>query len=409
MAISRAGQLPIDFEYRRSSSKVPKDLLEAFARNMHRFLTFVFDGDMTTVDFSRPAPLLRKFVYDGWPWAGVIPPDFLGSSIGQLRELHLRAAIFPAVCPALETVRHLRATYPEHRERQGYTPHFDRLFDLCPRLEVLHLHDLEGAAGVELPRGPAPQTLRNVKLNSWWHCDLSQLYTAWQLHSVPDVQLETGLQCSSTIVALVAGALELAMTSDPEDEEKVLIVAHLSNSRNRTFAWDDVRNGCGPAPLLAAVLKDGAAFAQMQALDVPLSALRLALPAARHWPRLAHLTVRIYEYDPFDGDDDEFAQQSDKPPFDIGVPEFRLRWTFLECLRNAPALETLLLKVHMADGSESPSLDDARNLREQLFALSDCIPREVSVYGFPDVVVHALLPGEMDNPRVAFMADNLDG
>ncbi|EJD39730.1 hypothetical protein AURDEDRAFT_187242 [Auricularia subglabra TFB-10046 SS5] len=372
MAVSRAGQLPLDFEYTQMSPMPTQSMLKAVSQYFPRFRSFKWTCYPGYIDISRPAPLLRELGCSEWMCS--IPRDFLGGRAGALRTLHLDDAVFPETCPALARVTDLRARYPEFAD-DGRRFHY--IFDLCPRLEVLHLRDLDGAPGGELPAGPAPRTLRKVALDAWTSCDLLQLYAVWGLEAVADVQLRMPLGASVRIAPFIDGAVELSLLFEG-DQEAVHIVAELSDGRTRKLTGDDVGD---PVAVLAEMLQDGAALSHMQRLIVPLSVLGRALAGAHHWPALSHLIVHIYA-------DDMHPD---------GAP--RSSWAHLNCLRSAPALESLALHIHAPN---MVTVDDARNIREHLSTLTRCILREVQVYGFPKAVVREMRARDDDGPRILF-------
>ncbi|EJD32763.1 hypothetical protein AURDEDRAFT_178140 [Auricularia subglabra TFB-10046 SS5] len=80
MAVSRSGRLPIDFEY-RSHRWSPPSLTTGMSGSAG-------GPSSNPIDVSRPAPSIREFI-SGGP-RNVIPKEFLGDSIGQLRNLELQ-------------------------------------------------------------------------------------------------------------------------------------------------------------------------------------------------------------------------------------------------------------------------------------------------------------------------------
>ncbi|EJD39734.1 hypothetical protein AURDEDRAFT_187244 [Auricularia subglabra TFB-10046 SS5] len=372
MAVSRAGQLPLDVEYTQISPMPTQSMLKAVGQYFPRFRSFKWTCYPGYIDLSLPAPLLREFCCSEWMCS--IPQDFLGGRAGALRTLHLDDAVFPETCPALARVTDLRARYPEFADEGGRLLH---IFDLCPRLEVLRLRDLDGVPGRELPAGPAPRTLRKVTLDAWTSCDLLLLYAVWELEAVADVQLRMPLGASLRIAPFIGGAVELSVLFDG-DRDAVHITAELPDARTRKVTCDDVGD---PVATLAEMLRDGAALSHMQTLSVPLGVLGRALAGAHHWPALSHLIVHIYA-------DDMHPD---------GAP--RSSWAHLNCLRSAPALESLALHIQT---HSMVTVDDARNLREHLSTLTGCIPREVQVYGFPRAVVREMRANDDDGPRILF-------
>ncbi|EJD40400.1 hypothetical protein AURDEDRAFT_170581 [Auricularia subglabra TFB-10046 SS5] len=364
-------------------------MVEAVDRYFARFHSINWSCNPSTVDISRPAPLLREFYCS--EWMCILPRDFLGGAVGALRTLHLHDSVFPESCPALETVTDLEASYPEFSEEDR---RFYRIFDLCPRLEVLRLRDLEGDPGDELPTGPAPRTLRKVVLESIWQsCNVVQLYTLWGLESVPDVRLRMQFGVSFRIAPFIDGAIEILVRFD--DSQDMHLRARLSGARKRVLKCERPANVYTEeiANFLVEMLRHGAALSHMKSLRVPLSVLGSALSGAYHWPRITHLTVNVCAADVL----------VHSYHMANGYPQ--LRWTPLECLCSAPSLESLALHVY-ADGMLT--FVDARNLRGYLSTLSGCIPSDVQVHGFPEAVAREMMAHDGDGPRIAFSERDLE-
>ncbi|EJD39723.1 hypothetical protein AURDEDRAFT_116054, partial [Auricularia subglabra TFB-10046 SS5] len=237
---------------------------------------------------------------------------------------------------------------------------FDRIFDLCPRLEILELRY------VKFPAGPAPRTLRKVSLAA--RGNLVPLYKDWELEPVADVLLSTGaLNVDFKISTFISGALDLSVLFKYDSE--VCIVAQLPGARLRTYICQDfVDSFLDPVPALIDMLLDGPAVSEMHTLTVPLGVLGPALAASPRWPCLRRLSVHIYHHSNFEGRPYDYYKR--KPPL----------------LRNAPALETLDIHVHLSQASKRPTLEDARDLAARLVPLGSSILREVHVHGFPEDV-----------------------
>ncbi|EJD39724.1 hypothetical protein AURDEDRAFT_187241 [Auricularia subglabra TFB-10046 SS5] len=383
LAVSRAGQLPLDFRYCDPCGLPTDSMVQAVGQYFHRFSSFKWNCGLCAIDINRPAPLLREFCcYD---WMCIVPPDFLGGSVGALRTLHLEGAMFPDSCRTLATVTDLRANYPGFATEN---PRFHLIFDLCPRLKVLHLRHITGEPGRELPAGPAPRTLRKVTLESSRSCDFQQLYTAWGLWFVADVHLRMPFDVSFPLSPVIDEVVGLSVPFESTDD--VHIIAELSGARMRKVTCDDLPDVGYLVPALAEMLQDHAMLSHMQTLSVPLGVLDHALAGAYHWPRLAHLTVHIYAH-----------ELSEMRPYDQGYPG--ISWELLNCLRSAPALESLALHIHsLDDASEPRTVRDAQNLQEYLSKLEGCIPRLIRVYGFPEAVVRDMRTLEVTEPHVLF-------
>ncbi|EJD47594.1 hypothetical protein AURDEDRAFT_163465 [Auricularia subglabra TFB-10046 SS5] len=373
--MSRGGQQPVDFECSQYSSHLSRGTREAVGSYMHRFRSFKWPNFPDKLYLSRPAHFLREFVCK---YRFEIPSDFLGGCAANLRILSVGDAVFPKACPALSTVTHLRATYPEYGR-----PSFRHLFDLFPRLETLHLRDLD--KHVQLPSGTAPRTLKDVTLES--SCNLIPLYNAWDLIYVPQVQLHTPIKRSASPASLLQRASELSMTF-AENLNTVRIAAQLPYARCRTIVGIYIPE----APLLAEILLDGAVLSETHTLEIPLSVLGPVTAASPRWPRLKHLTVHVIAFDGFETHE-----------YELLGPHPRFRWNLLGRVRGAPALASLAIYVRSDDVADPPTLSEAQGLKRYLSTLAGYTPREVHVHGFPGDVVSAMMPPwETDVPKLVF-------
>lgn len=365
-AISRAGQHPVDMDH-FGEGALTDAMSEVIIEHLHRFRSLKWTYNLFGVNLIHPAPLLRSLSCRDLRFR--ITEDFLGGSPGALRTLSVGEAIFPHLCPALASVTHLHATFPGYSDADAG---FQHLFDLCPRLETLHLHDLAGTAGGELPAGPAPRSLKEVMLWSGTGCNLIELYTAWRLESVQDVQLCMPIDVDAHLAPFFSDALDLSVALQGEDwvDGAVRIVAQLPGGRRRTFVSSDLDNVRDPGRLITQMLR----APQVRTLSIPLVLLgRGAMH--QYWPLLAHLSIDIYESRMFDSGLPRPCESGQSFP-----------WDDLQCLRSLPPLETLQLRVRGAHGSDPPTLYDARGLKACLSSLRDCIPREVHIHGFPMAV-----------------------
>ncbi|EJD37938.1 hypothetical protein AURDEDRAFT_187918 [Auricularia subglabra TFB-10046 SS5] len=388
MAISRAGQRALDFEYHPFSSHIPGSLVAAVGKQMHRFRTFIWEYDFGSLDFTLPAPLLQKLV------CGMhlisLPRDFLGGSVGNLHTLRLGDVRFPRECPALATLTHLLASYPWYLDGDMG---FDRIFALCPQLEVLHLRNIQPRE-VSLPTGPAPRTLRLVKLHADADCDLVQVHKTWGVAS-PQVRLKMPLTTAYSMSSFLEGALDIAAAFEPHN--KARIVANLPDSRRHTLVFYELEEVFQPAVVIAKIFNGmtSATAAQVRSLRLPLSVLGPVLASTARWSRISRLTVDMYEHDAYD-----------TQPYEFGETYRRFRWTTLGCLRlmpqRFPRLSALALALHRKDPKKLPLLDDARELVQYLSVPGNCPLSEVLVHAFPADVVPSLSAENMSHPRIVF-------
>lgn len=327
MAMSRAGCLAVDFEDLYYSDEIPDGLADAVTRYMDRLNTLKWAHDPSALDLTRPGPLLREFACK---WLCVIPEEFLGGVAGNLRTLRIGSAIFPEKCPALDTVTYLDMAFPWCMKPDEITS-FSRIFHLLPRLEVMHLRNLEGSPGSTLPLGPAPRTLREVSLQGW-ACDLFALYTAWALESVATVQLTKDIE-ELDVGPFISGAVEISVVYNRGPRPEMRTLAILPDGRQRTIVWSNVPKTWDAIYKIADAIRDTPVLPHMHTLVVPLSILGRALAGAWRWPSLTRLTVHIHDHE-----HELFTRGGDD-----GV---RFLWAQLDCLRSVPALERLTLHVH---------------------------------------------------------------
>ncbi|EJD39736.1 hypothetical protein AURDEDRAFT_187246 [Auricularia subglabra TFB-10046 SS5] len=337
MALSRAGELPVDFEYGPCSRGPPEGLVVALGKLMPRFISFRWVYDPRILELTLAAPLLQEFSCDGG--FRLLPGDFLGGSKGRLRTLRLTWTAFPLRCPALATVTYLRAGCPQFSEDLG----FDRIFKLCPRLEFMRLRHVHTRPEGTIPAGPVPPSLRVVKLQSGVDTDLVQLFRASALVSVAHVQLKQPVAAPHNMSPFLAGALDLAVTF--ELPKKARIVANMPDASVRTLVLYEVDQVFKPAIFLAKILRDMTHRMTVRSLRIPLAVLVLLVAAELPWPGVLQLAVDIYEHD------------SDTQPFRFGEASRRFSWAPLDCLqslsRSFPALTRLALSFHSEDAAAS--------------------------------------------------------
>lgn len=360
---------------------------------MHRFRSFRWAWDLSAVDLRLRAPLLQRFENREAFYA--IPSGFLGGAAGRLHTLCLGDALFPDSCPALATVTHLRASYP------GYIDaplRFERIFALCPQLEVLDLRTIFEHTRVRLPTGPFPPTLKVVKLHAIVDCDLVHLYRAWAhgvSGSLQHVRLKMPLTPAYNVAPFLDGAVEIAMTFARE-EHKARIVADLPNARRRILVLYELEQVFEPAAVLARIFRDltPSTIAGVRSLRVPFSVLHHVLSADLPWPALSRLDVDMFAHDGYD-----------TTPYEFGETYRRFRWSTLDCLRALPAVTALSLMLHSKNPADSPDLEDARELLQYVSVQSTGAFPVARVHGFPADVVRVVDAEAPTHPWVPFVVD----
>ncbi|EJD39750.1 hypothetical protein AURDEDRAFT_171199 [Auricularia subglabra TFB-10046 SS5] len=349
--MSRAGELPVDFHYGPWGNWPSEILIASVGRHMHRFRSFSWTYEARSLNLTLPAPMLQSCTCAETFYA--LPSDFLGGSAGRLRTLHIGDTRFPHTCPALATVKHLRASCPWHANGDL---RFHAIFALCPRLEVLHLRHIHIRADGALPVGPIPRTLRVVKLHARADCDLVQLYNASVLVSVPHVRLKQPLTTSYNMSPFLNGALSMSVSFEPR--KKATIVAEMPHSREHRLVLYELEQVFKPALFVSKILRD-MKTATVGSLRIPLDLLALLVAAELPWPCVAQLTVDVLEHD-----------ANETQPFQFGDGSRRFRWEPLDCLRSLsqsfPALNSLVLSLPSNDTTTATSMIDGGELAQYL-------------------------------------------
>ncbi|EJD39744.1 hypothetical protein AURDEDRAFT_171193 [Auricularia subglabra TFB-10046 SS5] len=280
LAVSRAGELPVDFEYDARNVLPSQSFRAAVGQHMQRFRSFRWAYDIRALDRTSRAPLLETFIS---------VRNYFPLNKKRLRTLRIARTRFPEECPALATLTLLRASCHGLGRNRGQ----HRIFSLCPRLETLHLCDIHPNPEGALPMGPVPPTLRVVKLGAGAGCDLVQLYNASCLISVPHVRLKLPLETAHDVSPFLDGALGLSVTF--ERPKKFRIAADMLDSRIHRLVLYALDQALDPAPLVATILHDMTNRAAVRSLRIPLAVLALLVAAGIHWPAVSQLTVDVFE------------------------------------------------------------------------------------------------------------------
>lgn len=368
MAMSRAGELSVDFEYRSFYHPPSKNFISAVSHHMHRFRSIVWDASPRHLDLTARAPLLQSLVLGGHIFT--LPKEFLGRAAGSLRTLRTADIRFPKVGPALTTLTELRASCPWYVSGDLG---IHRVFALCPQLEILHLRNVHEWSEGALPAGPPPPTLRELTLHGRADCDLVRLYNTSSLTSVPRVRLEQPLATAYSMAPFLNGALDLSVVFEKDNNARIVVA--MPSAREHTLVLYELEWASRPAIFVAKILRE-MQTETVRTLRVPLSVLShlLSDTPSCDWPRVARLTVDVFASD---------------TPVDA---RSNFSWQSLDCLRELsqrfPAITALLLSVHPHDDECPPQLADARALVQCLSGLGE-LP-ELHIEGFPDDIARAM-------------------
>lgn len=411
LALSRAGQLPVDLEF-EPNQPAPRNLTMVVEENRLRFRSI----RNFQISLDTQAPLLEEF--DNVETSYRISSDFLGGVAGRLRTLRLGETRFPGTCPALSTVTHLRASYPWFDMEQP--PHFERIFALCPRLEILDLRMFHRR--IQLPAGRFPPTLKVVKLHSRGGCDLVRMYSGWAKGvRLPQVQLKMPATLTEyNLAPFLEGAVDVVITFELEGTAR--IVADLPDARRHTLTLNGMLRSFQIALPVANIFRDltPAALGKVRTMRAPLSVLHrvTVVSDALVFPTVTRLEVDMFAHDGYDGKESAWGE--------------RLRnscWKTLNCLQalpqRFPAATLLSLRLHRNDSEvavqslalhhgedhegdleDQPTPEDARELLQYISAQGARAFPPVRVHGFLADVVRAVSAGDPTHTWLYFAVDD---
>ncbi|EJD37415.1 hypothetical protein AURDEDRAFT_173489 [Auricularia subglabra TFB-10046 SS5] len=351
-----------------------------------------------------PAPLLEHLDLSAQSLLQPIPPTLLGGVPSRLQSLELDTLLLPPSCPALETVRSVKSTvsaYPEHNE------HLHRLFDLCPNIESLELEVVTHDAEL-FPRGPAPRSLRRVRLksvaNGYWSDDASDynpidlvaLCDLWQiiprldeLRIVSFIRRNANMEPCNTISPILAGATAVEIERRPANT-RTRIATVLPGSKRRMLCLhhSDAFATAAVARLLADCTPGLAGIVEFTTTSEFLHHFALA---GGSLPSVTKLSVDVYPKFQWCGDGVR-AADSNEPRYRWTYP-----WMYLESFPPLPQLETLDIQamageddyLNMDRKRATPDRSDAQAL---LTGLATAIPPvsrnllKITIRGFPPEV-----------------------
>ncbi|EJD37411.1 hypothetical protein AURDEDRAFT_129470 [Auricularia subglabra TFB-10046 SS5] len=401
LLLSSTTRYPVDFDMTyRIDQALSSAMVSVIEKHLGRFRSIRWRASAAEMNrLCSPAPLLEHLDLSARSLLQPIPPTLLGGVPGRLQSLELSILSLPPSCPALETVRSVKATvsgYPEHNE------HLHRLFDLCPNIESLELKVVTYDAEL-FPRGPAPRSLRRVRLKSVANAycperdynpiDLVALCESWQvipsldeLVIVSFIRWNASLEPCNTISPILerATAVEIGRgrsntstritTALPGNKHRMLCLRHRESLQ--TAAVARLLADCTPG--LAGVVD----FATTSDF------LHHFTRAGGGLPSLITLSVAVYP-----GDDDVQAADPDCEP--------RYRWTYpwrhLAGFPPLPLLETLDVLARKGDEDfpdengepVRPDRSDAEALLTKLATASRQLLR-TTIRGFPPDVAGAV-------------------
>ncbi|EJD38601.1 hypothetical protein AURDEDRAFT_154075 [Auricularia subglabra TFB-10046 SS5] len=243
--LSSTRDYPYELLYRKATgAESPDAMARVVAKYLHRIRGLLWTAvrPRSQLFLDSPAPLLE---YLSGRLQFPISHDLLGGIPGRLRSLELSTLELPPSCPALQTVRHLKAaTTP----MQAHSEFLHLLFELCPNLESLDL-DVRIRRTALFPQGPAPRSLTRLRLKdvdvqddrdpfNLTKLDLIGLCAAWQV--IPGL---TELELCSFVLGdrvmdispIVAGALELSVTGVGSAGSFACITARYAGDKKHTL------------------------------------------------------------------------------------------------------------------------------------------------------------------------------
>lgn len=375
LALSRSGRHPVSLECGADSTvHIVRDHLD----HIREILWVGSNMDC----FTSPAPMLESF-----RCARIIPfpPNFMGSRVGALRGLELRALFLPPICPALASVTHVCTD----TENVDLAPTLDRLWKLCPRLEALYMRDLPTVPLSATT--PAPATLTTLDLTaSSPECDPAPFVQACASPSLKSVRIVLPMEASRTLTPLLRGAVEIAVEpGHPLRQGPVKSVAALlpHGCRFEMF-FTDADDGHRSSITVDRLLEAHSHCPNLRELALPLLVFHLSIRKRPVLPALERLRI-IVQQEPGG------ARQFD--------------WTriySLSFLRHY-AVATVIFDVRY-HVPPADALEDARTLVSHVLqhtkASSDAVPdRNFVIRGFPEEVLASLDVKCSDGgPRITF-------
>lgn len=156
MAVSRAGTHPVSItgSNEPDPEHIVKQCLQEHLYHVQRIHWHLPHGSLP---LEIPAPLLEELASPSYHID--IPVNFLGGRAARLNNLDLLTVSLPDSCPVLSTLTTLILDGP-----RAHADTYGRLFELCPNIASLSLHNLAQDFSGLLPLGPAPPSLQRLLL-----------------------------------------------------------------------------------------------------------------------------------------------------------------------------------------------------------------------------------------------------
>lgn len=377
LALSRTGNCPVTITgpYRLDPEHIVSQCLR---EHLHHIRHIVLDLPEDALPLNLPAPVLVDLASTSYHID--IPVDFLGGRPAQLQILDLTSVSFPLACPAISTVTRLTLDGPA---LQTHAETYSRLFDLCPRLISLSLHDLDAVFHNSLPRGPAPLSLRTLFLSTEHsRYDLISHFLDWRTDSLRDVHLGQDSIPFENLQRFVVGSTSLQVAVN--FERKVTQLA-ARDAAGRIHAIGFYHVADYAADVAALLLRTKDALSSLVNLEVPLAALHAFIPVCSALPELVRLALRI-PIKPRDGRDGGSTHQI---PWEQVTGIFRVKALCAESLCE------IILHVVCPDARCPPTAHEGTQLANRVLALGKYggLPRFLVVKGSTGDIVYETVVG----------------
>lgn len=392
LVLSNSRPHPVDFyyySYRRQAS--PAAMARVVQKHLRRFRTIAWAAEPPFFNswLCKEAPLLEHLSVKlpHFP-----PQSLLGGIPGRLHTLELEPLQLPASCPALATLRRLKASTPTDAADAG---HLSRLFELCPNLQSLDLRVRCDTA--PLPQGPAPRSLRSLCLsesgNTMSATSLIAVCVRWDILPIAhSVEINSFIPTDQDISPIMRGAIELCVDSPGNEHGPIKISVRCSRDQKRGLRI--LRNNdSGVASLLARCTPS---LASVRKLTVTSTIFHMFCSAGGVLPSLLALHVVVQPTYRFSMP----AGSRDALPGYVGTRTGYLHsfpWDHLAALPPFPLLASVDVEVRTTvEGALSvrgktflPTASDARELVAKLgvgLTSAHAIDAQVSIRGFPPAV-----------------------
>ncbi|EJD39772.1 hypothetical protein AURDEDRAFT_187257 [Auricularia subglabra TFB-10046 SS5] len=385
-ALSRTGCLPVDLRVYIDPDPTDMSIVKKALRlHMHHLRTIEGAFPQYTLPLLLPAPYMETI--SSVFYHVDIPSGFLGGQPERLRTLRLPTVTLPETCPALSTVAFLTLDGPKDHVSAAT---FRRLFQLCPNLVSLRLNELQSLFSDYLPPGPAPSSLKQLRLEG--DDDVTPHYNAWQTANLRQVSLMQRTMSAAHLDRLFTGAWESLTVNVDYAGDVELVIQCAAGRRHSIKSTGDNGRTTSAALVTLSRISD---LQHVRAIEVSLFALKSFLPVVAALPALKHVTILV------------IAQ---KPHLSPGGTRKAIRtfpWHLLRDLENVvrscPWLGAIDVAVECPGRSRGPlTPEDASGLIDQLSEFDEFELPDIRIGGFPRDIVRDVDIPELCGVRVEF-------